>query len=74
MELNNARTQIEFLNRQVGISMVSRIDSPKTVYGCESLIILFSCRHHLILGGLTIITIAVYQKSVLFTVFQVVMV
>ena len=65
---------MELLNWQVGIGVVSRLNTPKIKQHFDSLVIPFSRQQHLIVGGLIIFTIDVYQKRVLYTIFQVVMV
>ena len=42
---------MEFLNRQIGISVVSKLDTPNIHKKFETSFLLFSCQQHLIVGG-----------------------
>ena len=51
LELDSAGTQMEFVNWQIGISMISRLDTPKRQYEFETLVFLFGRPQYLIVGN-----------------------
>ena len=48
--LDNAKTQMELFNWQVGSSVINMLDSTELQYHFETLVFLFSRRQHSIAG------------------------